>query len=217
MAGWVDVVLVLIALTSFVLLGSSRLGSCIRVVALQGVLLGYLTLAAGHEERGLHTAALALASTLVKGVAFPWLLARALREAHVRREIEPFVGYSASLLIGVLALAVALWLSARLPLPAPRTSALVAPVALFTILAGLFLIVSRRKALTQVIGYLVLENGIYAFGVGLVPGTPVLVELGVLLDVLVGVFVMGITIFHINREFEHLDTDRLTTLSDWPS
>ena len=77
------------------------------------------------------------------------------------------------------------------------------------------LIVSRRKALTQVLGYLVMENGIYAFGVGLVPGTPVLVELGILLDVLVAVFVMGITIFHINREFEHLDTSRLTTLSDW--
>jgi hydrogenase-4 component E len=215
MAGWVDAVLVLIALTSFVLLGSSRLGSCIRVVALQGVLLGYLTVATRGEEGALHTALLALVSTGVKGIAFPWLLFRALREADVRREIEPLVGYSASLLIGALALAVSLWLSARLPLPDAPRAGLVAPVSFFTILAGLFLIVSRRKALTQVIGYLVLENGIYVFGVGLVRGTPFLVELGVLLDVFVAVFVMGIAIFHINREFEHLDVDRLRSLRDW--
>jgi hydrogenase-4 component E len=91
------------------------------------------------------------------------------------------------------------------------------PVALFTSLAGLFLIVSRKKALTQVLGYLVLENGIYAFGVGVVQGTPMLVELGVLLDVFVAVFVMGITIFHINRQFDHIDTDQLATLKDWVS
>ena len=215
MSGWIDTVLVLVALTNFVLLGSSRLGSCIRVVAFQGVLLGYLTLAAHGSDVSLRTSALAVASTGLKGIVFPWLLARALSEANVRREIEPFVGYVASLLVGILALGVSLRLSERLPLPQPAASALVLPVSLFTILVGLFLIISRRKALTQVLGYLVLENGIYAFGVGLVPGTPVLVELGVLLDLFVAVFVMGITIFHINREFEHIDTDRLTALTDW--
>src|SRR5262249_40312718 len=117
MSGWVDTVLVLIALTSFVLLGSSRLGSCIRVVALQGVLLGYLTLTARGDESALRTGLLAAGSAGLKGIVFPWLLSRALREADVRREIEPLVGYSASLLIGALALGVSLWLSAHLPLP----------------------------------------------------------------------------------------------------
>ena len=147
-------------------------------------------------------------------MAFPWLLARVLRDADVHREVEPIVGYTASLLIGTLTLALSLWLSPRLPLPTKPIASLLVPVALFTMLAGLFLIVSRRKALTQVLGYLVLENGIYAFGVGLVQGTPLLVELGVLLDVFVAVFVMGIAIFHINREFDHIDTDRLAVLRD---
>ncbi len=215
MGGWVDTVLVAIALTGFVVLGSSRLDSCIRVVALQGVLLGYLTLAARVDEASLRPELLAVASTALKGIAFPWLLSRALREANVRREIEPFVGYGASLLLGGLALAVSFWLAARLVLPAPPISTLVVPVALFTMLAGLLLIVSRRKALTQVLGYLVMENGIYAFGVALVQGTPMLVDLGILLDVFVAVFVMGIALFHISREFEHIDTDRLTALRDW--
>lgn len=210
-----DTVLICIVLTSFLLLGSTRIGTCIRVVALQGVLLGFLTLAASGEH-SLRAEMLALASTALKGVAFPWLLSRALRDAEVRREVEPFVGYNLSLLIGTAVLAASLWLAAQLPQPNPEVSALVVPVALFTTLIGLFLIVNRRKALMQVLGYLVLENGIYAFGVGLVEGTPMLVELGVLLDLLVAVFVMGIAVFHINREFDHIDTDRMTALRDWP-
>jgi hydrogenase-4 component E len=67
----------------------------------------------------------------------------------------------------------------------------------------------------QVLGYLVMENGIYTFGVGLVQGTPMLVELAILLDVFVGVFVMGIAIFHISRAFDHIDTERLRALRDW--
>ena len=196
------------------LLGSSRLGTCIRIAALQGILLGLLTLTA-WSEGALRSGILGVASAGLKGVVFPWLLSRALRDADVRREVEPFVGYNLSLLIGTTALATSLWLAGRLPPPNPDASTLVFPVALFTILAGLLLIVSRRKALTQVIGYLVLENGIYAFGAGLVENTPMVVELGVLLDLFVAVFVMGIAVFHINREFDHIDTGRLTVLRDW--
>lgn len=215
LGGSVDTTLVLLVLTAFVLLGSSRLGSCIRVVALQGMLLGYLTLAARAGDASLRAPILAIASTGLKGLAFPWLLSRALRDADVRREVEPIVGYSLSIVIGMLALAVSLWLAARLPRPAPPISSFVIPVALFMLLTGLFLIVGRRKALTQALGYLVMENGIYAFGVGLVEGTPMLLELGILLDVFVAVFVMGIAIFHISREFDHIDTDRMTALRDW--
>ncbi len=208
-------ILVGLILTNFVLLGSSRFGSCIRVVALQGVLLGLLTLATWEDPASVRAPLLALASVAVKGLAFPWLLARALRDAEVRREVEPLVGYGLSTVIGTLALAGSLWLGDRFPHPTLPISSLVVPASLFTMLAGLLLIVSRRQALMQVLGYLVMENGIYAFGVGLVQGTPMLVELGVLLDVFVAVFVMGIAIFHINREFDHIDTERLRMLRDW--
>jgi hydrogenase-4 component E len=210
-----DAILVGLILTNFVLLGSSRFGSCIRVVALQGVLLGLLTLAAREDQASLRGPMLALASTSVKGLVFPWLLARALRDADVRREVEPLVGYGLSIWIGTLALGASFWLADRLAPPSLPISPIVVPVALFTMLTGLVLIVSRRQALMQVLGYLVMENGIYAFGVGLVQGTPMLVELAVLLDVLVAVFVMGIAIFRINQEFDHVDTGRLQSLRDW--
>ena len=89
---------------------------------------------------------------------------------------------------------------------------LVVPAALTTMLAGLFLIVARKNALTQCLGYIILENGIYIIGIVSVVEIPVLVELGILLDMFVAVLVMGIAIYHINREFDHLDADRLNIL-----
>ncbi len=213
MNSWIDFIMICLVLANLMLLGSSRLGVCIRTVAVQGVLLGLLPLA-GPDRLALHSGILAIASIAIKGTAFPWLLFRAMREANVRREVEPYVGFSSSLLIGVGMLGVSSWLAARLPQTTVAISTLILPVALFTILTGLFLIVSRRQALTQVIGYLALENGVFAFGIGLIREAPVVVEMGILLDIFVAVFVMGITIFHISREFDQIDTDRLTTLRD---
>jgi hydrogenase-4 component E len=213
MTASIDTVLVFLALTGVLLLGSSRLTRCIRIVACQGILLGGVTLAT--HEMSVRVVTLTMLIVTLKGVVFPWLLSRVLRGADVRREIEPLVGYIISMLAGALGLAFSFWLSARLPLPTAPVSTLVVPVALFLTLAGLFLIVTRRTALMQVLAYLVLENGIYTFGVGVVHGTPLVVELGVLLDVFVAVFVMGIAIFHINREFDHIDANQLTALRDW--
>ena len=212
MSNAADIVLVFIVLTNLMLLGLSRLGACIRMVAAQGVALGLLPLLLDGGSVELNHAAFAVAIIALKGVIFPWMLMRTLREVNTQREIEPFVGYGLSIAAGTVALVVCVALGSRLPMPEPAMSSLVVPVAFFTIMSGLFLIVTRRKALTQVLGYLVLENGIYAFGVALVDKQPMLVELGILLDVFVAVFVMGIAIFHINREFDHIDTDKLSGL-----
>jgi len=213
-AVWIDSALVLLILTNLLLLGSSRIRTCIRVVAVQGILLGLLALVARRGAPSPHVMLLAAGSIGLKGLLFPWLLFRARREANVRREPRPFVGYQVSILAGIVAMGVSLWLGRRLPLPVEVISGLVVPTALFTILCGLFLMVGRKTALAQVLGYLVLENGIYAFGVAVVQEAPLLVELGVLLDVFVAVFVMGITIFHISREFDHIETDRLAALKE---
>ena len=210
-----DVALVLLILSNLSLLGSSRISACIRLSAFQGFLLGLVTLLMQEDGIPIHVLVMALATMGLKGVVFPRLLSFALREAEVRREVEPFIGFTTYMIAGTLALGVSQWLGSRLPLPAPLVSPMVVPVALFTILCGLILILSRKKALTLVLGYLVLENGIYTFGVALALKEPMVVELGVLLDVFAAVFVMGIVVFHINREFDSLDTDRLAALGDW--
>ena len=212
MSAFMDTILVLLILTSFMLLGSSRLGTCIRIAALQGMVVGLLPLAASGAGLTIRVAAIGGAIIGLKGFVFPWLLSRALRESNTSREVQPFVGYTASLFAGVLALAASFWLDARLGLPVGANSRLVVPVAFSTMTTGLFLILARRTALNQVLGYLVLENGIYTFGLAIVRDIPVLVELGVLMDMFVAVFVMGIAIYRINREFDHMDSDQLSTL-----
>jgi hydrogenase-4 component E len=207
-----NLILVLVVLTNLKLLASSRLGASIRVVAAQGMVLGLLPVLAHVDELSLHFVAMAVGTIVLKGMVFPWLLFRALREAEVAREVEPYVGYITSILVGLIALAASFWLGGRLPLTTAGVSPLLVPSALFSILAGLFLIVARKRAVNQVLGFLVLENGIYTFGVGVVSETPFLVELGVLLDAFVAVFVMGIAVYHINREFDHIETDRLDRL-----
>jgi hydrogenase-4 component E len=137
-----------------------------------------------------------------------------MRDADTVREIEPLIGYNLSVIVGAIALGISLWLGQRLPLPSQPGSFLLVSVAFFTCLVGFVLLITRSKAITQVLGYLILENGVYAFGAVVAVGMPILVELGILLDVFVGVFVMGIAIFHISRQFDHIDTDRLVTLSD---
>jgi hydrogenase-4 component E len=216
MTTWIEGTLLLLILTDLVLLGSSRIAFCVRVVVLQGIVLGLLPLLTHTvSEWTLRLVLLSSVAVLVKGVIFPRLLLKALRDAQIRHEIDPLVNTTLSLLLGVLGLMLVLVLAYRLELPGPTPSRLAAPAAFFTTAVGLFLISARKNALTQVLGYLVMENGIFAFGTLLTIEQPWLVEMGVLLDVFVAVFVMGIIIFHIRQEFDHVDTDRLTHLHDW--
>jgi hydrogenase-4 component E len=210
----IDLVLVFVALVNLTMLGSSRLAACVRLNAAQGMALGVLPLLIVEHGIGVRLLLIALVTFLLKGIVFPHLLLHAIRSADVRHEVDPIVGYAASILFGILMLTLSFWIAARLVLPWPVASPLALPLALATILIGLFLIVSRRKALMQVVGYLVLENGIFIFGVALTREQPLLVEMGILLDVFVAVFVMGIMIFHISRAFDHIDVDQLTSLKD---
>ncbi len=212
MRGAAQIVLLLVVLSDLAVLGTSRLSSCIRGIAAQGLLLGLLPLLIA-PQLSVHAVGLALGTVIVKAVVLPWFLAWAIREAAVRREIEPLVGFIASQLLGALAVALAFAIASRLPLPAMQQPLLV-PVSLATLIIGFIVLTTRRKALVQVVGYLILENGIYLFGLTQTESVPFLIELGVLLDVFVGVFIMGIVVFHINREFDSLDSTRLTELTD---
>lgn len=208
----IDTALVLLIITNFLLLGSSRLNSCIRFAALQGIMVGILPLAVSSTELTFRIAVIGTAIIGLKGFVFPHLLLHALRESDTSREVQPFIGYATSLSLGVLSLLASFWLDSKLKLPAHSSSNIIVPVAFSLMMTGLFLIVARRTAVNQVIGYLVLENGIYTFGLAIVRDIPVLIELGVLMDMFVAVFVMGIAIYRINREFDHIDSDRLNTL-----
>jgi len=209
----VEFLLTVAILANLLLISTGRLAACVRVLAVQGLALSLIPpLLAGPNVRAL---VLCLTSAALKGIVFPLLLLRTIRSANIRHENDPLVGYTTSVIVGVLALVLSLLLAPRLQVIAVGEAAVVKlmlTAGLFCMLTGLFLLVSRKTALNQVLGYLTLENGIYLFGLALAREEPLLVETGILLDVFVAVFVMGITIFHISREFDHIDVDQLTEL-----
>lgn len=207
-----ELALLVVVLTDFAVLGSSRLSACIRAIAFQGVVLALLPLLM-HPVVSPHLIVLAASTMVIKGAVLPWFLRWAIREAAVRRDVEPLVGYLASILLGAVALAIAFAVGSALPVHTASTDLLV-PVSLVTVMIGLLVLITRSKALLQVVGYLMLENGIYLFGLTQAERAPFLVDAGVLLDVFAGVFIMGIVVFHINREFDSISAARLVELRD---
>ena len=119
-----------------------------------------------------------------------------------------------TLFLGAVTTALAFAFAARLPLAPQHQGLLLVPAAIATITTGFLVLTTRKKAITQVIGYLILENGIFIFGLLLSEAMPVMVEAGVLLDLIVGIFVMGIIINQISHEFSSIDTSRLTALRE---
>jgi hydrogenase-4 component E len=212
MPGLLAIIHALGLLTCFALLGTGRIGACIRFLALQGIVFSLVPVIAHDEGLTLRVLFLAGANIALKGVIFPAVLLHLRARAGFHREVEPYIGFVASILFGIVALAVALGLARELHPALSHVPFTMLEAAIFLISIGLFLIVSRRNALIQVIGYLVMENGIFVFGAITVVETPLLLELGILLDAFVAIFVMGIAIFHINREFGMADSDRLNIL-----
>jgi hydrogenase-4 component E len=209
-----ELIIVLVILLDLALAVTGSLSSCIRLVAVQGVVAGLLPLLAGAGAPNARAVLFAAVIITLKGAVFPRLLMRARDQSGARKDVEPLISYPASILLCLGAFIAASWLGSRLPLPVTQVAWIV-PASLATIFTGFLLITTRSKAITQVLGYLVIENGIYIFGLALFVEQPMMVELAILLDVFVAVFVMGIAIFHISREFDHIDTAELSELSDW--
>lgn len=207
-----DYILVFVLLLNLYVLGTSRLGTCIKMVAIQGALLALLPLLI-HGLTG-HALFLAAAALIFKGLLIPWLLFRAIREVKIQRTVIPWVSFNVVMLLGALATAAAFYLADFLPLVAEHHHTMLIPASLATMAAGFLFMVTRRKAINQVLGYLMMENGIFIFGMLLIQAMPIMIEAGVLLDILVAVFVMGIVVNHINREFSSIDTDQLALLRE---
>ena len=198
---------------NLIALGTSRIPSLIRAMSVQGVILGIMPVIMDHHLDW-RVIAIATATIGVKGVAIPHMLNRAMRSANIDRDMEPLIGYVPSLLLGAAVTIGVMVLSQHLPLLPQHSGSLLVPGALASVLTGFILLIGRAKAISQVCGYLILENGIYLFGLLLLNSTPMMVEAGILLDLTVAVFVIGIIVDRIQREFDSLDTRKLTALRE---
>lgn len=213
-----EILLTLFLMANLLLAGTGRLLPAIRLVAAQGWMTGILPLLLWDWSAGGAPAcrvwAVAAVNTAVKGVALPLLVSYAVRKVNARRELEPLVSFKVSQAIVFAFIAASFLLGKSLHIHESVACELAIPVAFATMGTGLFLICARRKAITQVLGFLTFENGIAVFGSGILMEYGLIVELGILLDVFVLVFVLGIAIYQISRTFSSLDTDKLNTLGD---
>ena len=207
-----DQLLVLVLLLNILVLGTHRTSIAIRAIATQGIVLGLLPLLT-HSLSGT-IIIITVIVVLAKGLCIPYLLLNALRKIEFGEDLQPFYGYSGNILAGAVATVLAFICATKLPLAPQHQGLLIVPAALATILTGFIAIASRRKAINQVVGYLMLENGIFIFGLLLTESMPVMVEAGALLDLIAGIFVMGIIINQISREFSSIDTSRMTALRE---
>ena len=212
MTQFIDLIVILALAMYFVALAVSRVRTLIQAVALQGVILGLLPIV--MHGLGIHETALSIGTVLIKGIVIPNLLLHAMREVNIQREIKPLVNFITSLMLGGVGTGLAIMFSGALPLAGEDAGLLLVPASLATVLTGFLLLTTRQKAIVLVLGYLILENGIFMFGLLLLEAMPVLVEAGVLLDLFTAVFVMGIIIHHINRAFDSLSTEHLTELKE---
>jgi hydrogenase-4 component E len=207
-----DQLLIVVMLINFIMLGSSRLVFCIRAAAVQGVILGILP--GFIHPMSTHIVIITLGIIVGKGLVIPKMILDAVHDVQIKREFEPFLGYIPALGLGAALTAASFVFAEKLPLAPEHHGLLFIPASFSTLITGFLLLTTRKKAISQIIGYLVLENGIFIFGLLLTEAMPVLVETGALLDLIVGVFVMAIVINHISREFASTDTSRLRTLKE---
>lgn len=208
-----NAILVVVMILNLFALGNSRIQTVVRIVGTQGALLGLVPLLL-HADLTLPVVLASSGAILLKGLAIPTMMTRSLRAAKIKREAEPLIGLVPSIVLGAIITGTILLVSATLTPAGTLADSLIIPTSLATVCTGFILLITRYKAISQVLGYLVLENGIYIFGMLLVEAIPLVVEMGVLLDLFVGIFVISIITNHINRAFSSMDTRRLVSLRE---
>jgi hydrogenase-4 component E len=207
----IDILAALAAVVGVWMCGVLSLRSMLWGLALQTALLSMVVFVHGHEAHSAHYRLLAGVVISVKAVAIPIFLAWIAGLIDVRRDKGAGLNPSLALFAGCAALAAGYFL-------APWIKGLFsgnpgsAGMAFALLLIGMLLMITRRLAISQVVGFLVLENGIFLYALTQTPGMPLMVEMGVVFDVLVGVMVSGLVIFRLNRSFEHIDVTKLTGL-----
>ena len=198
--------------TAYLMVGQKALFTTIRLFGLQSLLLALVaaTIAIAESRHELFITA-ALTVTL-KAILIPWFLMRTVDRIGIHREIEPFLNVPASLLICLGLTVVGYRVSAGFPEGTQAVAHHVIGVSLSMLLIGLFLMVTRKKAVTQIIALLTVENAIFLIALGITAGMPLVVELGISFDIILAVMVLGVMVYRIVDQFESMDVSRLSKL-----
>ena len=208
-----DTALILVLLSVLRSFAAGRIPSLIKIVAFQGIVVSLIPLAIGHQL-SVGGMIFTVGTLVIRGIVIPVAILLAIKKVAIRREVEPIVGPQVSLLVALLLLVAAFYVSGKLDLSVAGRSDLLLPTAITLFVAGMFLLMSRRNAIAMVLGYMMMENGIYLGGTTLSVRSHHIVEFGILLDVLAGVMLMAVILQNIKRTLDDVHTSLLRTLKD---
>jgi hydrogenase-4 component E len=204
----------LLLLLAFAMLTQRRIVSLINLFAAQGLVLVLSTLVVAYSTHQSHLYYSALLTLILKVLLLPWIMHRLIRALNVRWDVETLINIPATMLIGIVLVIFAFNLATPISQIAGTVTKSMIGIATACILLAFLMMITRRKAVSQVIGFLAMENGLFLAATSATYGMPMVVELGIALDVLVATLLFGVFFFHIRETFESLDIHHLEKLKE---
>ncbi len=211
----IDLICLLSAVVAALMVGSTHLRLNVSMFSIQTILLAIVTALFAAKRASTHLYLIAVAFYAIKAIGIPVFLMFIIRKVDVQRDSGTLLASPLAMHLSIGFMALSYILAKQLPVPALSGAGWPsATSAISLVCTGLVLMLTRRIALSQIIGFLVLENGIYLFGLTQTHGMPLLVETGIFLDVLAGVMIAGLIAFRIKKNFEHIDVTMLADLKE---
>ena len=210
----IDLGAAVLLLTSFAMLSQRRILSLVNMYRWQGVVLSVSTAIVAYTSGQHHLYISAGLSLLLKVVLLPWILHRLISRLNVRWDTEPLINIPTTMLVGILLVVFAFALSQPITQLSSSVARGTLGIAMAVVMLSFLMMITRRKAISQVIGFLAMENGLFFAAISATHGMPMIVELGVALDVLVGTLILGVFFFQIREQFDSLDLQHLEKLRE---
>ena len=203
-----------ILLLAFAMLAQRRVLQLVNLFALQGATLGVSTLVVAFTTSQHHLYYSAGLTLILKAILLPWILHRLVRRLHVKSDVESLINVPTTMMFGIVLVIIAF----NVALPISQLSSTITRgtlgIALATVMLAFLMMITRTKAIPQVVGFLAMENGLFLAATSATYGMPMVVELGIALDVLVGAIILGVFFFQIREQFDSLDIRHMERLKD---
>jgi len=213
-AQFINLLAAILLLLAFAMLTQRRVLSLVNLFAAQGLALGVSTAIVAYGTGQGHLYASAGLTLALKVVLLPWLLHRLIRKLDVKWDIEGLINVPTTMLIGIVLVVFSFNLAYPISQLASTVTRATLGIAMASVMLSFLMMITRRKALPQVIGFLAMENGLFFAATSATYGMPMVVELGIALDVLVGMVILGVFMFQIREQFDSLDIHHLEKLKE---
>lgn len=210
----INLLAAILLMLAFAMISQRRILSLIHLFTAQGVILAAATVLVGYATQQPHLYLSAGITVVLKVILIPLLLHRVINRLEVRWDVETLINIPMTMIIGIALVIFAF----DLALPISKLSASIARgtlgIALACVLLSFMMMITRSKAVPQVIGFLSMENGLFFAATSATYGMPMIVELGIALDVLIGILILGVFLFNIREQFDSLDISHLEKLKE---